>query len=78
MMTMKMADAIANALAIGMDFDTVVSIIATFTDNVSITAPDDVIYGYIVAGDFYGYSVHITFDDDNKADEIEVSDGDWD
>lgn len=78
MMTMEMINTIANAIVIGMDFDSAVAVVKSFTDDYDIIAPDDVSFGVITVGNIYSYSVTITFGDDDTVDEVEVSDGDWD
>lgn len=77
-MTMAMVKTIADAIVIGMDFDTAVAVVKGFTDNIDITAPDDVNFGSIVVGNIYGNSVTIDFDDNDLVDNIDVDDGDWD
>ena len=77
-MTMTTVNAIADAITIGMDFDTALAIVKGFTNNIDITAPDDVNFGSIVAGNIYGNSVTIDFDDNDLVDTIDIDDGDWD
>ena len=77
-MTMAMARAIADAIVIGMDFDTAVATVKGFTDNIDITVPDDVNFGSIFVGNIYGNSVTIDFDDNDLVEIIDVDYGDWD
>ena len=77
-MTMTTANAIAGAIAIGMDFDTTLAIVKGFTNDIDINVPDDVNFGSIVAGNIYGNSVTIDFDDNDLVDTIDIDDGDWD
>ena len=77
-MTMATANAIANAITIGMDFDTALATVKGFTDDIDITTPDDVNFGSIIAGNIYGNSVTIDFDGNDLVDNIDVDDGDWD
>ena len=77
-MTTAMANAIAKAIVIGMDFDTAVAVVKGFTDDIDITTPDDVNFGSIIVGNIYGNSVTIDFDDNDLVDNIDVDDGDWD
>ena len=78
MITMKMMNTIASAIVIGMDFDSAVAVVKSFTNDYDVVAPDDVSFGVITVGNIYGYSVTISFGDDDTVDEVEVSDGDWD
>ena len=78
MMTMKMVNAIANAIVMGMDFDTAVAVVKSFTDDFDVVVPDGVNFGVITVGNIYGNSVTIGFGDDDRVDDVDVSDGDWD
>ena len=78
MITMKMMNTIASAIVIGMDFDSAVAVVKSFTDDFDVVVPDDVNFGIITVGNFYGYSVTISFGDDDTVDNVEVSNGDWD
>ncbi len=78
MMTMKMVNAIANAIVMGMDFDTAVAVVKSFTDDFDVVVPDDVNFGVITVGNIFGHSVTIGFGDDDRVDDVDVDDGDWD
>lgn len=78
MITMKMMNTIASAIVIGMDFDSAVAVVKSFTDDFNVVVPDDVNFGIITVGNIYGYSVTISFGDDDTVDDVDVSDGDWD
>lgn len=71
-MTMTTVNAIVNAIAIGMDFDTVVKTVKSFTNDFTVTVPTDDDYGFISIGDTWGNSADIYFDTDDKVDDIIV------
>ena len=71
-MTMTTVNAIVNAIAIGMDFDTVVKTVKGFTDNFTVTVPTDDMFGFISIGDTWGNSADISFGADDKVDGIDV------
>jgi len=78
MMTMTTINTIASELTYGMDFDTVLAIVNTYTDDVDVTVPDDVNFGSILVGNIYGNSLTLEFDDDDLLEVIDVDNGDWD
>lgn len=78
MMTMTTINTIANAIAYGMDFNTVLDIVKKYTDDIDITYPDDVNFGSIFVGNFYGNSLTIDFDDNDLVECIDIDDGEWD
>ena len=71
-MTMNTVNAIVNAIAIGMDFNTAIAVVKTFTDDFTATIPSDNDFGFISVGDTWGDSVDISFDTDNKIDGIDA------
>lgn len=77
-MTTAMANTIANAIVTGMDFNTALATVKSFTNDIDVIFPDDTNYGSIVVGNIYGNSVTIDFDDNDLVDTIDVDDGDWD
>lgn len=72
-MTMTTINAIVNAIAIGMDFDTVVKTVKGFTNDFTVTVPTDDMFGFIFVGDTFGNSADISFDTDDKVDAVDVS-----
>ena len=78
MMTMKTLNTIKNALNIGMDFDTALAVVTTYTANFDVTTPDDDNYGTIVIGNLYGNSLTLTFNDNDLLADIDLDNGDWD
>lgn len=75
---MKTINTIANALTYGMDFNTVVNIVNTYTNDVDITVPDNVNFGSILVGNIYGNSLTLDFDDNDLLETIDIDNGDWD
>lgn len=78
MMTMKALNTIKNDLNIGMDFDTALAVVTTYTTDFDVTTPDDDNYGTIVIGNLYGNSLTLTFDDNDLLEHIDLDNGDWD
>lgn len=71
-MTMAMIMAIVKAIKVGMDFNTVLDIVKSYTDDFVTTLPDDDNYGYIDIGDTYGNCAVLEFDDNNVLENIDV------
>lgn len=71
-MTMTTVNTIANAIIKGMDFNTVIAVVKTFTNDFTAVVPSDDDYGFISIGDTWGNSADISFDADDKVDGINV------
>ena len=71
-MTMTTVNTIANAIVKGMDFNTVIAVVKTFTNDFSVVIPSDDDYGFISIGDTWGNSADISFGADDKVDGINV------
>ena len=61
-----------------MDFNTVLNIVNTYTNDVDVTVPDDVNFGSILVGNIYGNSLTLDFDDNDLLETIDIDNGDWD
>ena len=71
-MTMTMVMTIVKAVKVGMDFNTVLDIVKSYTNDFTTTSPDDDNYGYIDIGDTYGNCAVLEFDDNNILGNIDV------
>ena len=71
-MTMTVINAIVNTLTVGMDFDTTLATVKKFTDDFSAIIPSADDFGYIHVGDTWGDSVVLSFDDNDKLDNIDI------
>ena len=71
-MTKNTVNAIVNTIVKGMDFDTVIAVIKTFTDDFTAVVPTDDDFGFISVGDTWGDSMDISFGADDKVDGIDV------